>query len=112
MGSRLEHYGAMETQNEPLQIRATNKFLIYFLTSVTVLFITYLFTSRSRILPEKLTGLQLVKKFLAFSVTRKFVTAFASAHYKWISVTMAWRVLRLRMEERPPIWRGSCEYFE
>ena len=24
---------------------------------------------------------------------------------KWVPVTMAWRVLRLRMEERPPIWR-------
>jgi hypothetical protein len=23
----------------------------------------------------------------------------------WIHVTTAWRVLRLRMEERPPIWR-------
>jgi hypothetical protein len=23
----------------------------------------------------------------------------------WVPVTTAWRVLRLRMEERPPIWR-------
>jgi hypothetical protein len=23
---------------------------------------------------------------------------------KWVHVTTAWRVLRLRMEERPPIW--------
>jgi hypothetical protein len=23
---------------------------------------------------------------------------------KWVPVTTAWRVLRLRMEERPPIW--------
>jgi hypothetical protein len=27
-------------------------------------------------------------------------------------VTMAWRVLRLRMEERPPVIEGSCEYVE
>jgi len=26
-------------------------------------------------------------------------------HDKWVSVTTAWRVLRLRMEERPPIWK-------
>ena len=26
-------------------------------------------------------------------------------HDKWVPVTTAWRVLRLRMEERPPIWR-------
>jgi len=25
---------------------------------------------------------------------------------KWVPVTTAWRVLRLRMEERPPIWRA------
>ena len=24
---------------------------------------------------------------------------------KWVPVTTAWRVLRFRMEERPPIWR-------
>jgi hypothetical protein len=23
----------------------------------------------------------------------------------WIPVNMAWRILRLRMEKRPPIWR-------
>jgi len=26
-------------------------------------------------------------------------------HDKWIPVTTAWRVLTLRMEERPPVWR-------
>ena len=26
----------------------------------------------------------------------------------WVPVTMAWRVLRLRMEERPPIWRVAA----
>jgi len=27
---------------------------------------------------------------------------------KWVLVTTAWRVLRLRMEERPPIWRVAA----
>jgi hypothetical protein len=27
---------------------------------------------------------------------------------EWVPVTMKLRVLRLRMEERPPIWRGSA----
>ena len=27
---------------------------------------------------------------------------------KWVPVTMTWRVLRLRMEERPPIWRVAA----
>jgi len=29
-------------------------------------------------------------------------------HDKWDSVTTAWRVLRLRMEERPPIWKVAA----
>ena len=51
-----------------------------------------------------LTGSQLVKKFPSFHVTRRFITAFTSA----LPVTTAWRVLRLRMEERPPIWRVAA----
>jgi hypothetical protein len=31
---------------------------------------------------------------------------------KCFPVTTAWRVLRLRMEERPPDMKGSCEYIE
>ena len=27
---------------------------------------------------------------------------------QWVPVTTAWRVLRLRMEERPPIWRVAA----
>jgi len=27
---------------------------------------------------------------------------------KWVPVTMAWHVLRLRMEELPPIWRATA----
>jgi hypothetical protein len=33
-------------------------------------------------------------------------------HDKWVPVTTAWCVLRLRMEERPPVMEGSCKYFE
>jgi hypothetical protein len=29
-------------------------------------------------------------------------------HYKWVPVTRLWRVLRLRMEERHPIWRVAA----
>jgi hypothetical protein len=28
--------------------------------------------------------------------------------HKWVPVTTAWRVLRLRMEQRPPIWRVAA----
>ena len=28
---------------------------------------------------------------------------------KWVCVNTAWRVIRLRMEERPPIWRVAAD---
>jgi hypothetical protein len=37
---------------------------------------TYLLTARNRVLFEKLTGLQQVKKFPAFYGTRRFITEF------------------------------------
>jgi len=41
--------------------------------------LTSLTNSGSRVLPEKLTGSQLVKKFPALYGTQRFITAFASA---------------------------------
>jgi len=43
--------------------------------------LTYLFTPWSRVLLEKLTSYQLVKKFLAFYGAQGFITAFTSAHH-------------------------------
>jgi len=43
--------------------------------------LTYLLTPRNRVLLEKLTGSQLVKKFPAFYGSRNFITAFMSALY-------------------------------
>ena len=40
--------------------------------------LTYLLTPWCRVLLEKLTGLQLVKKFPAFHGTRRFITALTS----------------------------------
>ena len=42
---------------------------------------TYLLTPWCRVLLEKLTGLQLVKKFPAFHGTRRFITALTSARH-------------------------------
>jgi len=41
----------------------------------------YLLTPWSRILLEKLTGFQLVKKFPAFYETRWFITSVTNAHH-------------------------------
>jgi hypothetical protein len=43
--------------------------------------LTHSLTPCSRVLLEKLTGLQLVKKFPAFYGTRRFITAFTSARH-------------------------------
>ena len=47
--------------------------------------LTYLLSSRSTVLLEKLTGSQLVKKFPAFYGTRTFITAFTSARHLSLS---------------------------
>ena len=47
----------------------------------------YLLTPWCRVLLEKLTGLQLVKKFPAFHGTRRFITAFTSVHQLSLSET-------------------------
>ena len=46
---------------------------------------TYLLTRWSRVLLEKLTGFQLVKKFSEFYGTRRFITAVTSAHHLFLS---------------------------
>jgi hypothetical protein len=82
----------------------------------------YLFTQWSRV-PEKLTSLQLVKKFPAFYGTQKFITTFTSACYlflSWVSPIQPphstfWRSililsshlhLSLPNERRMPIFKG------
>ena len=45
----------------------------------------YLLTPWSRVLPENLTGFQLVKKFPTFYGTRRFITAFTSARHLSLS---------------------------
>jgi len=50
----------------------------YIHTYILTYLFAYLLTPWSRVLLEKLTGVQLVKKFPAFNETRKFITAFTS----------------------------------
>ena len=48
-------------------------------------YVTHLLTPWNRVLLEKLRGSQIVKKFPAVYGTRRFITAFTSAHYLSIS---------------------------
>ena len=59
--------------------------LTYLLTYVLSYLRTYLLTAWSRALLEKLTGLQLVKKFPAFYGTRRFITALTSVRHLSLS---------------------------
>ena len=46
---------------------------------------TYLLTPRNRVLPDKLTGSQLAKKFSTFYGTRRFITTFKSVRHLSLS---------------------------
>ena len=47
-------------------------------------FVHYLLTPQCIVLLEKLTGLKLVKKFLAFHGTRRFIAAITSFRHLWL----------------------------
>jgi hypothetical protein len=60
-----------------------------------------LHTPWSRVLLEKLTGPQLVKKFPAFYVTWRFITALTRASYLFLS----WAISIQSMPPHPTSWR-------
>ena len=59
--------------------------LTYLLMHSVTHSLTHSLTPWSRVLLEKVTGLQLVKKFPAFYGTQRFITAFTSAHHLSLS---------------------------
>ena len=64
--------------------------------------LTYLLTSWCRVLLEKLTGLQLVKKFPAFHGTRKFITALTSVR----QLSLSWTRPIQSINTHPTSWRS------
>ena len=64
--------------------------------------LTYLLTPWSRVLLEKLTGLQLVKKFPAFYGTRRFITAVTSACH----LSLSWSNSIQSIPPHPTSWRS------
>ena len=71
-------------------------------TQHTLLPHTYLLTPWCRVLLEKLTGLQLVKKFPAFHGTRRFITALTSVRH--LSVSLASPIQSIY--PHPTSWRS------
>ena len=64
--------------------------------------LTYLLTPWRRVLLEKLTGLQLVKKFLAFHGTRRFITALTSVRH----LSLSWASPIQSIYPHPTSWRS------
>ena len=62
---------------------------------------TYLLTPRCRVLLEKLTGLQLVKKFPAFHGTRMFITSLTSVRH----LSLSWASPIHSIYPHPTSWR-------
>jgi len=62
----------------------------------------YLLTPRCRVLLEKLTGLQLVKKFPAFHGTRRFITVLTSVRH----LSLSWAKPIQSTYPHPTSWRS------
>ena len=63
---------------------------------------TYLLSPWCRVLLEKLTGLQLVKKFPAFHGTRRFITALTSVRH----LSLSWASPIQSIYPHPTSWRS------
>jgi len=75
-----------QTLAEEEQPKAFDDTMYKAMTSILQIYLTtYLLTPWSRVLLEKLTGLQLVKKFPAFYGTRRFITALTIARHLSLS---------------------------
>ena len=74
-------------------------FHTYLLTSHSL---TYLLTPWCRVLLEKLTGLQLVKKFPAFHGTRRLITALTSVR----QLSLSWASPIQSTYQHPTSWRS------
>ena len=71
----------------------------FFIIDITL---TYLLTSWCRVLLEKLTGLQLVKKFPAFHGTRRLITTLASIRH----LPLSWASPIQSVYPYPTSWRA------
>ena len=72
-----------------------------------LLILTYLLTPWCRVLLEKLTGLQLVKKFPAFHRTRRFITTLTSVRH----LSLSWARPIQSIYPHPTSWRSILILF-
>jgi hypothetical protein len=60
----------------------------------------------------KEVSLKLIWSRCAVPHIRFLLTCMGDHRGKWVPVSTAWRILGIWMEERLPVWKGSCEYIE
>ena len=88
---------SIEKIQVPLKSDKTRRCFTWRLTTLT-----YLLTPWCRVLLEKLTGLQLVKKFPAFHETRRFITALTSVRH----LSLSWTNPIQSIYPHPTSWRS------
>ena len=88
---RLEVSGAVRPLQWSLSVKVLNCLLS-----------AYLLTPWCRVLLEKLTGLQLVKKFPAFHGTRRYITALTSVRH----LSLSWASPSHSIYPHPTSWRS------
>ena len=82
--------------------KGTPAFFFYRTFQSLLVCVTYLLTPWWRALLEKLTGLQLVKKFPAFHGTRRFITALISDRH----LSLSWASPIQSIYPHPTSWRS------
>ena len=91
-----------ETTNPASQRPLESATYSYLLTYLITYLLTYLLTPWCRVLLEKLTGLQPVKKFPAFHATRRFITALTSVRH----LSLSWASPIQSIYPHPTSWRS------
>jgi len=76
--------------------------MLYLFTYLLTSLLTYLLTPWCRVLLEKLTGLQLVKKFPTFHGTRRFITALTNVRH----LSLSWASPIHSIYLHPTSWRS------
>ena len=79
----------------------------YPLQTYSTYLLTYLLTPWCRVLLEKLTGLQLLKKFPAFHGTRRFITALTNVR----QLSLSWASPIQSIDTHPTFWRSILILF-
>ena len=111
MGSNLDQERKEVCKQELIIVETYTSFNLhnaYYIITIPItifyiLILTYLLTPWSRVLLEKLAGLQLVKKFPAFYGTRRFLTAHTSA----LHLSLSWARPIQSSYPNPTSWRST-----